>query len=96
MPPLAGKVCSQFIRCGKTSCHCNHGELHGPYYYRIWREGNSVRKVYVNSLEMEAVKAACGAHRSLTGTLRDMKKMRQKLTLSIHKEWRRTQRMIEK
>ena len=93
--PLAGEVCSQFIRCGKTGCRCSQGELHGPYYYRIWREGATVHKVYVKSRDMESVKAACKAHKTLSGTLQELKKARLKLTQGIQKEWRRTQRLAK-
>ena len=42
--PLEGEVCVQFIRCGKSGCRCQAGHLHGPYHYRVWREGAQVRK----------------------------------------------------
>ena len=93
--PLEGEVCVQYIRCGKGGCRCSSGQLHGPYHYRIWREGARVRKVYVKSAEVEAVKASCEAHRTLTRGLRDVKTTRVKLTQSIQKEWRRTQRFLD-
>jgi len=93
--PLAGEVCPQFIRCGKSGCRCQHGQPHGPYHYRIWREGSSVRKVYVKATELEEVKAACLLHRTITRRLQDVKQARLHLTQSMQKEWRRTQRMME-
>ena len=57
--PLEGEVCPQFIRCGKPGCRCQYDKPHGPYHYRIWREGTRVRKVYVKATEVEAVRAAC-------------------------------------
>ena len=94
--PLEGEVCIQFIRCGKTGCRCQAGHLHGPYHYRIWREGTHVRKVYVKAVEMESVKAACEAHRNLSRSLRGVKQVRMRLTQSILKEWRQTQRYLGK
>jgi len=94
--PLEGEVCIQFIRCGKAGCRCQAGHLHGPYHYRIWREGTHVRKVYVKAVELESVRAACEAHRHLSRNLRDVKQMRMRLTQSILKEWRQTQRHLGK
>ncbi len=94
--PLEGEVCIQYIRCGKSGCRCQSGHLHGPYHYRIWREGAQVRKVYVKASELEAVRAACEAHKSLSRSLRDVKQTRLRLTQSIQKEWRRTQRYLDK
>lgn len=93
IPPLAGEVCEQYIRCGKPNCRCQDGRPHGPYYYRIWREGRQIHKVYVKSTEVEATQAACDAHKRLTKTLRDAKHLRLKLTQGILKEWRRTQKL---
>ena len=93
--PLAGEVCPQFIRCGKAGCRCQHGRPHGPYYYRIWREGNSVRKVYVKATELEQVKAACLLHRTIARSLQDVKQAKLLLQHSMQKEWRRTQRLID-
>jgi len=94
--PLEGEVCVQYIRCGKSGCRCQAGYLHGPYHYRIWREGAQVRKVYVKASELEAVKAACEAHKIMSRSLRDMKHTRLRLTQSIQKEWRQTQRFLER
>lgn len=94
--PLEGEVCVQYIRCGKLGCRCQSGQRHGPYHYRIWREGAQVHKVYVKSSEVEAVKARCDAHRSLTRSLRDVRQARLKLIQNIQKEWRRTQHVAGK
>ena len=93
--PLEGEVCMQYIRCGKSGCRCQSGQLHGPYYYRVWREGTQVRKVYVRSSEVEAIKTACQTYHTLSRSLRDVKQTRIQLTRSIQKEWRRTQRLME-
>jgi hypothetical protein len=31
--PLAGSLRKRHLRCGKRSCRCRAGALHGPYYY---------------------------------------------------------------
>jgi len=47
----------------QPQCHCAHGTQHGPYYYRLWREGSKVRKAYVRPADLAAVRAACDARR---------------------------------
>jgi hypothetical protein len=51
------------VKCGNPKCHCARGELHGPYWYRFYREGSKVRKAYVRPADLEAVRAACDARR---------------------------------
>lgn len=94
--PLEGEVCEQFIRCGKSGCRCRDGQLHGPYFYRIWRQGARVRKVYVKAAELDTVRAACEAHKLLARSLRDSRHSRLRLTQSIERQWRLTQRMASK
>ncbi len=57
--PLPGAVCPQFVRCGTPGCKCATGDLHGPYYYRFWREDGRLRKAYVKQTDLAAVRAAC-------------------------------------
>ena len=94
LEPLEGEVCPQFIRCGKSGCRCQYDKPHGPYHYRIWREGTRVRKVYVKATELEAVRAACVLHRALARSLQDVRQEKLQLTQSMSREWRRTQRLI--
>jgi hypothetical protein len=45
---LRGTLLTQGRRCGKESCRCAHGELHGPYLYlSVTRPGRRPRMVYV-------------------------------------------------
>lgn len=36
-----GKITDQqeLMRCGKPTCRCAAGQLHGPYWYRYYRKG---------------------------------------------------------
>jgi Family of unknown function (DUF6788) len=45
--PKTGSLHLEFKRCGRPSCRCRHGLMHGPYLYRHWREGGRQRKTYV-------------------------------------------------
>ena len=44
---LPGVICWQWVRCGRAGCQCAEGNLHGPYAYRFFRQGNRLRKEYV-------------------------------------------------
>lgn len=35
------------IRCGKESCKCARGKLHGPYWYSYTRMGDKVTSQYI-------------------------------------------------
>ena len=56
--PLRGSLQPEYKRCGKPSCRCARGKLHGPYLYRRWREGGRQRRQYVRPGEVERVRAA--------------------------------------
>jgi hypothetical protein len=58
---LAGSVHPQWVRCGRPGCRCAQGRLHGPYFYRFYREGDKLRKQYISSANVEEVVAACAA-----------------------------------
>ncbi len=62
---LPGAVCAQWKRCGKPSCRCASGDLHGPYFYRFWRAGGRLRKTYVPRADVEQARQACLAWRQL-------------------------------
>ncbi len=53
---LRGTVVSQGRRCGKESCRCASGQLHGPYtYLSVPRPGRRPRLVYVPAGLVDAV-----------------------------------------
>src|SRR5258705_10966147 len=37
----------EMVRCGKETCKCNDGKLHGPYYYAYWSEQGSTKSQYI-------------------------------------------------
>ncbi len=96
LPPLKGVVCEQYVRCGKAECRCQRGEPHGPYYYRVWREGERVQKVYVKASELDSVRAACEAHRELTDQIEEMRRERERLTRGLQESWRSTKRLLKR
>lgn len=44
------------IRCGKKSCKCVEGKLHGPYWYAYWSEGGKTKSQYVGKMLPRGVK----------------------------------------
>lgn len=50
---------SEYVRCGKPTCRCAKGKLHGPYAYKYWRdEKGRLRKAYVGKARSSAAGAA--------------------------------------
>ena len=56
---LPGTVHEQWVRCGRSNCRCALGQLHGPYFYRFWREDGRLRKQYVKPDAVNAVQKCC-------------------------------------
>jgi hypothetical protein len=41
----------EYRKCGKSSCRCAHGELHGPYLVAYYREKGKLRKRYLGKAQ---------------------------------------------
>lgn len=63
--PLPGCLSASLQRCGKASCRCGRGDLHGPYWSRFWREGGRRRREHVRAQDLEQVRAAVALWRRL-------------------------------
>jgi len=72
---LPGVVCQQWVRCGRPGCRCARGSLHGPYFYRFWRDGGRLRKEYVRRSDVEQVRAQCQARRQARQELADWREV---------------------
>ena len=75
--PKTGALCPQWVKCGKPTCHCAAGDLHGPYWYLFWRQDGRLRKRYVKPDEVEAVRAALQAERERLRRWRRVKRAAQ-------------------
>ena len=49
-PEARGHLKSEYIRCGKQSCKCLKGALHGPYWYIYQKEGGCLLKTYIGQI----------------------------------------------
>jgi len=58
-----GGLRAEWKKCGKFNCRCARGQLHGPYYYRHWRENGRQRKAYVARQQLEGVRLALAANK---------------------------------
>ena len=59
---LPGTAHAQYVRCGNRNCKCYRGQLHGPYWYRFWRDARGrAHKRYVQTADLDVVRAACAA-----------------------------------
>jgi len=78
MGDLTGALVPEYKRCGKPNCRCARGQLHGPYYYRRWRDASGQqRKQYVPRGRSEQVRAALETARgsSVWTRLRALKRL---------------------
>ena len=79
--PLPGSVHIKYVRCGKPSCRCANGALHGPYRRRIWREDGRTRYGYVPLSQAERTRWATIAwraqHPSKRSLLRELRELRR-------------------
>src|SRR5215207_4662368 len=46
-----------WTRCGKPTCRCTAGRLHGPYHALHWRDGAIQRRRYVRAADVLTVRA---------------------------------------
>jgi hypothetical protein len=63
--PLPGSLHAEWRRCGKPTCRCARGSLHGPYWVRRWWEHGTQRKAYVSRNRVAEVSAGIAAWRRL-------------------------------
>lgn len=68
-----GSLHLDWTTCGKATCRCARGILHGPYVYRRWREGPRQRKAYVPVRELQRVMAEMEVKRALMPKPTEMK-----------------------
>lgn len=68
--PLSGYLLAQKIKCGRPNCKCARGDLHGPYFYYVWRLGRYRHKEYVKSHDLAFVRAGIEQHRRRKAEIR--------------------------
>jgi hypothetical protein len=91
---LKGEISECYVVCGKPRCRCRTGERHGPYYYRVWREGDRTCKAYVKPEDLEEVRAACAAYRQARELLRAQQQRHHALVKQIHRQYRASRKLM--
>jgi hypothetical protein len=56
--PQTGSLQREWRHCGKPTCRCAGGMLHGPYWYLRWRDRGKQRRRYVPSERVDATRTA--------------------------------------
>jgi len=78
-----GSLHLDWITCGKPTCRCARGMLHGPYVYRHWRHRGKQRKVYVPMADLPRILAEMERQRELvprpSRVKRELKELRPAL-----------------
>jgi hypothetical protein len=70
--PLPGYLRAQYIKCGRSNCHCNNSNGHGPYYYRVVTVGRRKQKKYVKKSDLAVVKAGINERHRRLAQVRSM------------------------
>ena len=68
-----GAVIEEYKKCGKANCRCVSGlreDLHGPYYYRFFRDLGTLRREYIPRHEAAERKQECDKERETKRALR--------------------------
>jgi hypothetical protein len=73
--PLRGSLHVEWKRCGKASCRCAGGALHGPFFYRHERREGCQHKIYVPAAQVEQVRAGLTEWRRLHPPARSTRMM---------------------
>ena len=79
-------VCAQMVRCGKLTCKCANGELHGPYYYSFSRHNGSLKKRYIKIGEVERIRATYRSRRADEKQMQRLTTTHQRLFSSLKSE----------
>ena len=78
-----GSLHLDWTTCGKPTCRCAKGILHGPYVYHRWRDGGRQRKTYVPVRELQRLMTEMERRRALmprpSQVKRELKELRHAL-----------------
>jgi len=65
-----GQVERRMVKCGKPTCKCSRGELHGPYYYHRTWSGEAHQRRYIKLVDVAETARACENYRQAQTRLR--------------------------
>lgn len=64
-----GSLIEHYKKCGKLGCACTRGELHGPYWYLVYREGGRQVLSYVHKQELRRARGLAGNYKKFQGNM---------------------------
>ena len=67
----------QYRKCGKSGCHCQRGQGHGPYWYK--RDAHGVVRYVGRTLPDDVAEARAGCERMAFGMMRERRRLRDEL-----------------
>ncbi len=91
---LAGTVLTEYKKCGRGNCRCARGELHGPYYYRFFREEGRLHRAYVKACDLATVKMECDERRALVAAGRQERQEERVCEQRGREDYRRLMGML--
>lgn len=59
---VCGSIVAYYKKCNRANCKCRQGQLHGPYFYRFWRQEGKRFKEYIRKENVAVTKAACESY----------------------------------
>jgi hypothetical protein len=77
---LKGSLHLEMKRCGRPNCRCVRGYLHGPFFYRRFRQDGRQRKQYVRQENVAETLSAIARRQALD---REVVEIRKQLRRSI-------------
>lgn len=98
LPKMAahgGTVHRQFVRCGKASCKCARGELHGAYYYHFVRVNGKLTKRYLKANQVELLQAACASRQQANRTRRQHSHQNRQMIREMNARFRLLMRQLK-
>lgn len=74
---MDGTLHRQWVRCGRQGCWCRTGPGHGPYWYHFQRVDGKLRKRYVPTDQVAAVRAGIKARQTREQRIRESVRLAQ-------------------
>ena len=60
---IRGSLIKHYKKCGNKFCICTGGELHGPYWYLSYKEGEKSVLKYVDKKDLTRISRLAGSYK---------------------------------
>lgn len=89
---LQGSLFSRYAACGKETCACQKGALHGPYYVLSGASTGRTGFAYIGSDQVARAKELVGRYKEFRVGVRRLKKVNTELVVLLKRYQRSTTR----